>query len=133
MFALTFTLSHLTVWCFGQTALFFLLWVKEALVYLPTAFSVVALRPLSPIRQAQYVQVFRLKPAPNCTLFAGLGSTNKSAISLLLALTSSPCLLRLSFYPNLSGRCGRNILLSPVLSGYTMGSRTLVSPGERRG
>ena len=27
--------------------------------------------------------VFPLKPAPFCTLFAGLGSTNKSAISLL--------------------------------------------------
>ena len=36
-------------------------------------------------RQAQYAQVFPLKPAPFCTLFAGLGSTIKSAISLLLS------------------------------------------------
>ena len=44
-----------------------------------------ALRPLVPFRQAQYVQVFPLKPAPFCTLFAGLGSINKSATSLLLS------------------------------------------------
>ena len=49
-----------------------------------------------PFRQAQYVQVFPLKPALFCTLFAGLGSTNKSAIFLLfsyyltLALFSPP-------------------------------------------
>ena len=35
-------------------------------------------------QQAQYVQVFPLKPAPFCMLFAGLGSTNKPATSLLL-------------------------------------------------
>ena len=66
-----------------------------------------------------------LKPAPFCTLFAGLGSTNKSAISLLfsyyltLVLSSPPCpLLHLSSYLKLCGRSGRNCLLSPVLSGY---------------
>ena len=49
--------------------------------------------------------VFPLKPAPFCTLFAGLGSTIKSAIFLLffscltLALSSPPCpLLHLSCY-----------------------------------
>ena len=58
-----------------------------------------ALRQLFPFRQAQYVQVFLLKPAPFCTLFAGLGSTNKSAISLLfsyyltLVLSSPPSFL----------------------------------------
>ena len=56
-------------------------------------------RPLSPFRQAQYAQVFSLKHAPFCTLFAGLGSTNKSAISLLfsscltLVLSSPPSFL----------------------------------------
>ena len=40
-----------------------------------------ALRPLSPIRQAHYVQVFPLKLEPFCKLFADLGSTNKSATS----------------------------------------------------
>ena len=64
---------------------------------LPSALSV-ALRPLFSFRQVQYVQVFLLKPAPFCTLFAGLGSTNKSAISLLsyyltLVLSSLPSFL----------------------------------------
>ena len=69
-----------------------------ALAFLSTALSV-ALRPLFPFRQAQYVQVFPLKPAPFYTIFAGLGSTNKSAISLLfsyyltLALSSPPSFL----------------------------------------
>ena len=58
----------------------------------------------------QYAQVFPLKHAPFCKVFAGLGSTNKSATSLLLlsdsrsvlAVSSPPCpLLHLSFYLNL--------------------------------
>ena len=44
-----------------------------------------ALRPLFLFRQAQYAQVYPLKPVPFCTLFAGLGSTNKSAIFLLFS------------------------------------------------
>ena len=80
----TLTLSPLMIWCFGQTALFLFLLVRAALAFLPTALSV-ALRPLFPFRQAQYAQVFPLKPAPFCTLFAGLGSTNKFAISLLFS------------------------------------------------
>ena len=78
--------------------------------FLPTALSV-ALRPLFPFRQAQHVQVFPLKPAPFCRLFAGHGSTNKSAISLLfsycltLILSSPSCpLLHLSFHLKLCGR-----------------------------
>ena len=79
-------------------------------------------------------------------LFAGLGSTNKSATSLLisyltLVLSSPPCpLLRLSFYLKLCGRSGRNCLLSPVLSGcngspdtpFSLGTRLMSWPdGER--
>ena len=83
----------------------------------------VALRPLFPSQQAQYAQVFRVQSAPFCTLFASLGSTNKSATSLLfsfcltLVLSSPPCpLLHLSVLLKLSGR---KYLLSPaVLSGY---------------
>ena len=85
----------------------------------------VALRPLFPFQQAQFVQVFLLKHAPFYRLFAGLGSTNKPATSLLfssylnLVLSSPLCpLLHLSFYLKLSGRSGRNCLFSPVLSGY---------------
>ena len=53
----------LTIWFFGLTALFLFLLAKAALTYLPTALSV-APRPLFPFQQAQYVQVFLLKPAP---------------------------------------------------------------------
>ena len=68
----------------GQTALFLFLLARAAPAYLPTALSVV-LRPPFPFRQAQYVQVFPLKPAPFCTLFAGFGNTSKPATSLLLS------------------------------------------------
>ena len=112
-------------WCFGQTAVFLFLLARAALAFLPTALSV-ALRSLFPFWQAQYAQVFLLKPVPLCMLFADLGSTNKSAISLLfsyyltLVLSSLPCLLlHLSYCLKLCGRYGRNCLLSlSVLSGY---------------
>ena len=120
----TLTLSPLMIWCFGQTALFLFLLARAAPAFLPTALSV-ALRPVFPFWQAQYAQVFRLKSVPFCTLFAGLDSTNKSAISLLfsyylaLVLSSPPCpLLHLSSFLKLCGRSGRNCLLSPVLSDY---------------
>ena len=105
----TLTLSPLMIWCFGLTALFLCFLARAALEFLPTALSV-ALRLPSPFRQAQYARVFPLKPAPFCTLFAGLGSTNKSAISLIfssyltLVLSSPPCpLLHLSSYLKLCG------------------------------
>ena len=102
--------------------------------------QLLSLWPLFPSRQAQYVPVFPLKPAPFYTLFAGLRSTNKSAISLLfsyyltLNLSSPPCpLLHLSFYPKLSGRSDRNCLLSlPVISGYNGSSDTRFSRGTTR-
>ena len=107
------TLSPLMIWYSGQTALFLFLLARAAPAFLPTALSV-ALRPLFPFRQAQFVPVFPLKPAPFCTLFARLGRTNKSAISLLfsyyrtLVLSSPPCpLLHLSSYLKLCGRSGR--------------------------
>ena len=113
------------IWCFGQTALFLFLLARAALAFLSTALSV-ALRPLFLFREAQYAQVFPLKPAPFCTLFAGLGSTNKSAVSLyfsyylILVLSSPPCsLLHLFSYLKLCVRSGRNCFLSPpVLPGY---------------
>ena len=96
-----------------------------------------ALRPLFPFRQAQYVQVFPLKPAPFCTLFAGLGNTIKSAIFLLyffcltLVLSSPPCpLLHLSCYLKLCGRSSRNCRFSPpALSGYNGSPDTRFSRG----
>ena len=118
------TLSPVMIWCFGQMALFLFLLVRAAPAFLPTALSV-ALRPLFPFQQTQYVPAFPLKPAPFCTLFASLGTTIKSAISLLfsyyltLVLSSPPSpLLHLSSYLKFCGKSGRNCLLSPVLSGY---------------
>ena len=123
--------------------------------FLPTALSV-ALRPLFPFQQAQFVPVFPLKPAPFCTLFAGLGNTIKSAIFLLfsscltrsvLATLSSPPPFLLSqtlwqIWQELSSLSSCVISNSVVdLAGTvfslllfyqaTMGPRTLVSPGER--
>ena len=129
----------LMIWCFGQTARFFFLLARAAPAFLPTALCV-ALRPLFPFRQAQYVSVFPLKPAPFCTLFAGLGSTTKSAIFLLLSyyltlvLSSPPCsLLHLSSYLKLCGRSGRNCLLfPPVLSDYNRSPDTRFSRGTTR-
>ena len=120
-------------------ALFLLLLAKTAPAYLPTALYV-ALRPLFPFQQAQFVQVFPLKPAPFCKLFAGLGSTNKSATFLLfffyltLVLSSPLCpLLHLSFYLNFCGRSGRNCLLSPsVLLNYNGSPDIRFSPGTTR-
>ena len=124
----------LTIWCFGQTALFLSLLAKTAVAYLPTALSE-ASRPLFPSQKAQYAQVFPLKPAPFCKLFAGLGSTNKSAISLFfssyltLVLSLPPCsLLHFFLLPqSLSGT------VFSLLQFYqaTMGPQTLVFSGRR--
>ena len=125
----------LMTWYSGQTALFLFLLARTAPAFLPTALSV-ALRPLFPFRQAQFTPVFSLKPAPFCTLFAGLGNTIKSAIFLpfssylTLVLSSPPCpLLHLSCYLKRCGRSGRNCLLSPVLSGYNGSPDTRFSRG----
>ena len=118
--------------------MFLFLLAKVALAYLPNTLSV-APRPLFPFRQAQYVQVFLLKLARFCTLFAGGGSTNKSATSLLFyylirVLSSPPCpLLRLSSCLKLCGRSGRSCVLSPpVLSGYNGSPDTRFSQGTTR-
>ena len=135
----TLTLSPLMIWCSGQTALFLFLLARATLAFLPTALSV-ALRPLFLFRQAQYAQVFQLEPAPFCTLFAGLGSTIKSAIFLLfsyyltLVLSSPPCsILHLSSYLKLCGRSGRSCPLSPsVLLDYNRSPDTRFSRGTTR-
>ena len=81
--SLTLTLSPLMIWFSKLTAVSLFLLAKVALAFLLSARSV-ALRPLFPFQLAQYVQVFLLKPAPSCKLFACLGSTNTSATSLRL-------------------------------------------------
>ena len=95
----TLTLFPLMIWYSGQTAMSLTLFARTVLAYLPTALSV-ALNPLFSFQQAQYVQVFPLKPAPFCRLFAGLGSTNKSATSLLLLSDSRTVLATLSSPPS---------------------------------
>ena len=118
----------LIIWYSGQTTLFLYVLAKVAPAYLPTAFSV-ALRPFFSFQQAQYVQVFSLKPAPFCKLFAGLGSTNKSAISLLLSDSRS---VLPSIFPLISNSVAdlAGTVFSSCFYQATMGPRTLVSLGE---
>ena len=131
------SLSPLMIWYSGLAALFLLAKVVPA--YLPIALSV-ALRSHFLFQQIQYAQVFPLKPAPFCTLFAGLGSNNKPAISLLfssyltLVLYSPPCpFLHLSFCLKLCGKSGWNCLFTPpVLSGYNGYPNTRFSRGTTR-
>ena len=122
----------LTIWCSRQTALFLSLWAKTALAYLPTALSVASRPPFS-FQQARYAQVFPLKLAPSCTLFAGLGSTNKSAISLLF---SSYLTLATLFSPSsflLPQSLSETVFSLLQFYQATMGPRTFVSSGRRRG
>ena len=129
----------LMIWYSGLTALFLYLSAKAAPAYLPTALTM-ALSPLFLFQQAQYAQVFPLKPAPLCTLFAGLGSTNKFAASLL----SPPIFLSFcrrhpvlfSIYPftsNSAADLAGTVFSLLLFYQIAMGSRALVSPGERRG
>ena len=130
--SLTLTLSHFTIWCFGLRALFLYLLAKAALAYLLTALSLTP-RPLFPSHQAQYLEVSPLKPAPFCKLFAGLGSTNKSATcflsfgfdsrSVLAVLSSlSSCLLP-----------AETVFSLLLFYQATMNTQTLVSPRKRHG
>ena len=93
--SLTLFPSHLTFWRSGLIALFLFLLAKATLASSPTA-NFVALRLPFSSRQAQYVQVFPLKPAPFYKLFAIVDSTNKSAVSLLF----SSLTLALSYFPS---------------------------------
>ena len=118
----TLTLSPLMIWYSGLTALFHFLLAEAA----PAFCQLLSLWHSFLFGRPSMLKFFPPKPAPFCTLFAGLGSTIKSAISLLysyyliLVFSSPPCpLLHLSSYLRLCGRSGGNCLLSPsVLSGY---------------
>ena len=123
----------LTIWCSGQTALFLSLLVKTGLAYLPTALSVASRPPFSS-RQIQYAQVFPLKLAPSCMLFAGLGSTNKCAISLLLSDSRSVLATLFSSSSFLLPQSLSETIFSLFqFCQATMGPRTLVSSGRRCG
>ena len=114
-------------------ALFFFT-AKTVLVFLPTAHFVV-LRPPFPIRQVQFVQVFPLKPAPFCKLFADLNSTKKSAIPLRLSLCPRHSVFSFvfSFTANSLAHLAETVFF--ILRHYeaTIGPWTFISPWERRG
>ena len=128
--SLTFTPSHLTIGWPGQIALFLFPLAKTAPVFMQTPHFVL-LRPLFAIRQAQFVQVFPLKPALFCKLSTGLGSTNDSAFffpSPFLALFLPLCLF---VYLKLSGKSSGYCLSSPpLLSSYNGFSDTDFSLGS---
>ena len=130
----TLTLSSLVIWYSEQTALFFFVLERASPAYLPETVLSVALRPLFPFQQAQYVQVFPLKPAPFCTLFAGLGSTNKSAASLLLLSNSRSVLSYIfSSTSNSVADLAGTVFFSPrVLSDYNGSPDTRFSRGTTR-
>ena len=88
-----------------------------------------ALKPLFPFQQARYAQVFPLKPAPFCTLFAGLSSTNKSIISLLLLSKHRSVLFSIFSFTAISLADLAGTVFS-LLQYYeaTVGPRILISP-----
>ena len=93
-----------------------------------------ALRPLFPLQQTQYAQVFPLKPVPFCKLFAGLSSTNKSATFLLLLSESRSILFSIFPFTAISlADLARTVFSLLLYYQATMGPRILVSPQERRG
>ena len=130
--SLIWTLSHRTIWCSGQKALFLFLLEREAVAYLPTALSV-ALRPL-----------FFFSAGTVCSSFFA------EAYAILRALcwsrqhqqvchSSSPFLLNdscsvLSFiFPFISiSRAGTVFSLLQFYQA-TLDPQTLVFPEKRRG
>ena len=128
----TLTLSSLMIWCFGQTALFLFLLARAAPAYLPTALSV-ALRPLFPFRQAQ-----SRFSAEACTILHALRWSRQHQqvchfFSLLLLFDS--CSVLSSIFPLISNSVAdlAGTVFCLLFCQATMGPRTLVSSGERRG
>ena len=130
----TLTLSPLMIWYSGQTALFLFFLAKAAPAYLPTAFSV-ALRPLF------------LSADPACSSFSAEACAILHALCWsrqhqqvchfsFLLLLSDPRSVLFSIYSLISNSVAD--LAGTVFSlllfyQATMGSWTLVSPGERSG
>ena len=124
----TLTVFLLMIWCFQLTAVFLFLLARATLAYLPIALSV-ALKLLFPFQQAQYTQVFLLKSAPFCTLFASLRSTNKFDTCLLLS--DSRSIISTQSSPSSTSNSLAETFFSLLLFYQaTMGPRTLVSPRE---
>ena len=103
---------------------------------MPTAYFV-ALRPLFPFWQIQFVEVFPLKPAPFYKLSARLGNINKSIASIVLSFSQTLALSSrhnvLSVFPFTSNSLA--LLAETVFSlllyyQATMVSRTLIFSGN---
>ena len=130
--SLALTLSHLRIWWFELMDLFLFLLAKAALASLPTV-HFLALRSHLPFRQAQYVQVFSLKPAPFCKLFAVLGSTNKSAMCLFLLFDSRSILSSVFPFTAISLADLAKTLFSILLyNPATIGPQSVIYAGQRR-
>ena len=119
----TLTLFPIMIWCFEQTALFLFHLVRAAPAFLPIALSV-ALRSLFPFWQAQYVQVFPLKPAPFCMLL--VVSAAPTSLPFLFS-SSSP--IGLSFCPR---HPALSSIFPHVLSDYNGSPDTRFSRGTTR-
>ena len=100
---------------------------KEGFNFLPIA-HFVTMRPPSLIRYKQFTRVYLLKSAPFCKLFAGLGSTNMSAISHLFSHIPALSfgLFHLSFFLILSAICGITTLSFFFYSQFAVDSRSLI-------
>ena len=129
--SLTLTLSHHTIWCFGQSALFLFCLAKTALAYLLTAVFV-ALRPLSPFQQAQYTQVFPLKPAPIVHALCW-HRQHQQVCHFFSLLSDSRCLVLSSIFPFTSMPLVETVYSFLLFYEATMDPQTLVSLEKRRG
>ena len=96
----TLTLSPITIWYSELTALFLFRLARAAPAFLPSALSV-ALRPLFPFRQAQYIPVFPLKPAPHSARSYSSWSRQQQVCHFfsLLLLSDSRSVLTTQFSP----------------------------------
>ena len=93
-----------------------------------------AMRPLFHFQQAQYAQVFPLKSASFCKIFAGLDSTNKSATSLLFLSDSRSVLFFIFLFTAISpADLVGTVFCILLFYQAIMGPRILVSPRERLG
>ena len=124
------TLSHLTIWCSGQMALFLLFLAKTALACLVTAGTEATLSFLA----GPVCSSFSVEACAILQFLCWSRQHHKFCHFSFPPLRLSLCpLLRLSFYLNFSGRSGRNCLLSPsVPSSYNGSSDTRFSRGATR-
>ena len=128
----SFPLHDLLLW---QTAMFLFFLSRAALAYLPTALSgteATLFFSAGPVCSSFSAEACAIR-----MLFAGLGSTNKSATSPIIWLLFCPrhSVLSSIFALTSISQDGRTETVFSLFLFYqaTMGPRTFVSPGKRRG